>query len=450
MKERRESLQTPKNFGKIQQRRDQLTHIISEKNFLNRPGSLSPLSDSPSSGSPARVHLTSAEAEMLQVKLKQISKKLIRMKANIFTCTKNVVEFMESLEKQALNEVLEAEFELNALKLKLEKGEPVDLDLFQMMKDVKIRTKKNFEISEEVKESLAKIFKVPEALSKIAGFRKKSIRSRKSVDSTQLRNSIQLSKPVVPENSKTDDSSLIFAKNYESGLVSLNLDTFEETKLSFAPRILPYHMLCKISGVKYFISGGYDGSRSTGDTFIVDLSLKTFQKLSSSIDRDGAASVLKDEKVFIFGGIHTNEEDLKLCQFFDMKLNSWHDLPDLPIKSHANTASLLHHSIVLTGFHLDGVYRFDGTSYVNLIKIQSVTFKYLFDEWVIDGKSIFKLENFNHNLWVSFNCDKELKLGWLSCLSGFRRGKFVYFVEEINGVLRLDTENKKVEVVQGS
>lgn len=397
------------------------------------------MSESPSSGSPGSITLTDAESSKITPKIKTISKHLTSVKSQIVSTSKTLIEFIQSLEKKALNEVLEAEFELNSFLLKVEKKKPIDLDLFQRIEEIKLEKIRESQNLDEIMENLQNAFKVSEELRNIAETRKKSVRSRKSVDSSHFVERVN--------ESLNDDEFLIFAKDYESGLVSVDFNSLKESKVGFGPKILPYHILCRISRSRYFISGGYDGEKSTNDSYIFDLGSKTCKKLKSSIERDGAGSVCKDNKVFIFGGIHTNIEDLQLCQYYDISLQTWHELCPLPKKSHANTATLIDDLVILTGFHLNGIYLFDGTSYTNLVSLQENSFKHLFGRWAIDGKTIYKSEDIRHNLWVSFNCEVQLKLGWLCCFSGFRNKKFIYFVEESNGILRLDTEQNKIEVI---
>ena len=417
----------------------QLTHLIADKYLLPRPEASSPMSDSPSSGSPGNVTLTEPESLKLTQKTKSISKQLISLKSQIVSTSKTLIEFIQGLEKKALNEVLEAEFELNSFTLKVEKKKPIDLELFKRIKEIKLEIIKESPNLDEAMETLQKAFKVSEELKMIAESRKKSVRSRKSIDSSPFVEKV--------DESLNDDEFLVFAKDYESGLVAVDFNTLKERKVAFGPKILPYHILCRISRSRYFISGGYDGEKSTDDSYIFDLGSKTCRKLRSSIERDGAGSVYKDNKVFIFGGIHTNVEDLQLCQYYNISLQTWHELSPLPMKSHANTASLIDDLVILTGFHLNGIYLFDGSCYSNLVSLQENSFKHLFGRWAIDGKAIYKSEDISNNLWVSFNCEVQFKLGWLCCFSGFRNKKFIYFVEESNGILRLDTEQNKIEVI---
>jgi hypothetical protein len=241
---------------------------------------------------------------------------------------------------------------------------------------------------------------------------------------------------------------LICVKDFISGMISINLETFQVSKIRFAPKVFPYASILPISNKKLFVNGGYTGSASVTDTFIVDLASRSYEKFSSSVKRDSAGVVVKENKVFVFGGIEKREASLDYCEYFELNTCLWTRISPLPHQCHANTATLVENRIFLIGFQSEYLLEFneDLGEYSQIIDVPPNCMKFVFENWIITPEEILEFD-VRQMKWQRYRFPSRLEFGWLFNFSCTRADGFIYFIDDVNGLLRLDIEQKKIDKI---
>lgn len=363
--------------------------------------------------SPSTTTLSLTENSQLSDKIEKILNYLKKSREEIVKKTSIITQNLNQLSKTALNELLEYEFRLLTIQNAANKEKPVKIEELVEIQDFFIpKQVMNLNLEPILKE-LRKIF---------------------------VFNVADLGKPIA----KKEYSDMICSRDYSEGLISINLNTYEVNSLKFAPKIYPYSMVCRVSDNKIFINGGYDGSNAVTDTFIVDIQNKSYESLPCSVQRDAGGVVLKDNKVYVFGGIERKGVDLDICESFDLTTYEWTRLTPLPKESHANTASLNNDRILVTGFHFGNLLEYQENGFKELITLPGNCMKFIFENWIITSDELLEY-NKESSKWVRYFFPSPLKFGWLYTFSSTRLGKFIYFIDDLNGLLRIDTLEKKID-----
>lgn len=386
--------------------------------------------------SPDMIFLDTGETEFFLRRIEKICEELMKIKENIVKKGDELCEIVRNLQKKAVNEVLECEFELQAFAIRVEQNVSVNKERAKMIENFKLKIGRYFLDLNKVKDEVPKIFEIDESI--------KAISNPFSRQTRRYSNESKVIKPLLSPNS---NPKLVTVKDYTSGLLSINLLTYHTTPLEFSPKVYPYSNICKISESKYFINGGHNGESTISDTYLLDLSSKSYKSLPESVARDGSGTILMNDKVYIFGGLRNKNDELQLAQYFDLKTSTWNEISQLPKPSGANTASLVNDCILITGYNLSNVYLLNSEIYLVLLKLKENSFKYIFEKWVIDSKSIYELEDLSNNLWTSFSISPTITLGWLYSFTSVRYRKFIYFLDDVNGLMRLNTKEKKLELI---
>lgn len=386
--------------------------------------------------SPDMIFLDHKETDFFLRKIEKICEELVKMRENIVKKGDELCEIVRNLQKKSVNELLECEFELQAFAIRVEQNVSVNQDRARMIENFKLKVKRTFLDLNLLKDEIPKVFEIDESI--------KNISNPFSRQTRRYSNEAKMTKPLLSPNS---NPKLITVKDYTSGLLSINLLTYHTTPLAYSPKIYPYCCISKISESKYFINGGNDGEHTVGDTYLLDYNNKSYKTLPSSIARDGSGTVYMNERVYVFGGLRSKNDELQLAQYFDLKTSAWNEISPLPKPSGANTASLFNDCILITGYNLSNIYLLNSEIYLSLLKTKENSFKYIFEKWVIDSKTIYELEDLSNNLWTSFNIDKKINIGWLYSFTSVRYRKYIYFLDDINGLMRLHTSEKKLELI---
>lgn len=362
---------------------------------------------------PTTITLSQSEQLQLSEKLETIFKFLQESREEIVNSTSILVQTLNQLSKTALNISLEYEFKLKAIQNSAKKERPIKLEDLSEISNFYIPGKLNKLNIDGVLREMQKVFDI------------------KTED---------LGKADFHNNS----NQLLCSKDYFEGLVRIDLKTFQVSPLNFAPKVFPYSNICRVTENQIFVNGGYNGTESVPDTYIIDIQSKSYETLPNSIKRDAAGIVYKDRKVFVFGGIEKKGVDLDACESFDIDKYEWSRLTPLPRVSKANTATLLGNRIVVLGFNLEYLLEYQESGFRELIKLPGDCMKFVFENWIVTPDEL--LENTGNGFkWTRYCFPNSLKFGWLFTFSGTRSGKYIYFIDDVNGLLRIDTSEKKID-----
>lgn len=247
---------------------------------------------------------------------------------------------------------------------------------------------------------------------------------------------------------KADDSDsedLIFSKDSdEGGLCKIDLKSFKQSKLGYE-KIGSEGGACKISKGLYFFNGGIK-KEPIGETWLINTIKGTADALPPSICRKGNGCIYKDGQVYVFGGYQNL--GIEICQTYNIAARKWEKINSLPVASFSNTATLLDNRILVTGFNLNCVFSYDTTGYTSVLKLQSNFTKFLCEGWVISNRRLYENSDRSSNKWETYHTQCVLDTYFV--YTGFKRGSFIYFITVRNQLWRINTIDKKIELVNYS
>ena len=84
---------------------------------------------------------------------------------------------------------------------------------------------------------------------------------------------------------------------------------------------------------------------------------------------------------------------------------------------------------------------------VSVLNLQANAFKVVFDGWVLTQTTLFEASENNVEEWTGINLNPQWAATYLWAYTVFRRGKYFYFIEASNNLMRLDTIEKKLEKI---
>lgn len=237
-----------------------------------------------------------------------------------------------------------------------------------------------------------------------------------------------------------DCDKVIYCEGYTK-LLCIDLRTLRRSVLSFTPNIGTYAQACKISKDCYFINGGYNGSASTSETFIINIKAGSYESLASSTPRRLGGCTYNDNKVYRFGGHTSKAESLSDC--FDLNTKKWNQIANLPSESYHNTAAVTGNKIIVSGYHLNCALAFDGNTYTPIINLAANCYKIVAEGYILVQNTLYAYldgEWQGHNIGMIWD-----KYCWIYL--PFKRGRFIYFVETTSGLMRINTVSFKLEKV---
>lgn len=147
----------------------------------------------------------------------------------------------------------------------------------------------------------------------------------------------------------------IYFFNYNSHLIKFNIisQSFESK-----PRIAPLNsifapVLCRISNSLLFLQGGRnDDMVYYGFTYLIETESMSLVKLPEGVVRAGGAGLLHDSNIYIFGGyLKRGSRGVKLtnASCYDLKMNVWRELCQLPSPQCSTSSCLVEDLIVVSG-----------------------------------------------------------------------------------------------------
>ena len=369
------------------------------------------------SATPSFINPSQAELEEIETKIKKIQKYFEKLRNEIVSSATILTDKIKTQSKLALNFLIEHEFDLLTLHNAAKRGKPIQIEKLQAIH--------NFFVPKEL--DRLKIDPILNEIEKIFNAKEENLGKSNSNRSTQ---------------------ELICCKDYISGLISIDLTTFQVNQIKSAPKVYPYSSMTHLSDSKIFITGGYNGTTSLNEAFIFDLGKSSYNSISSQINRDASGIVMKENKIFVFGGIEKKEVSLKISECFDLVAYRWSRIADFPYECHSNTATLVENRIFVLGFQADYLLELNDATqkYTQIISVPKDCMKFVFGNWIITPDEILEFD-VSSLRWQRYCFPSTLKFGWLLTYNCAKIKNFIYFIDDINGLLRLDTDQKKIDKI---
>ena len=244
-------------------------------------------------------------------------------------------------------------------------------------------------------------------------------------------------------------SEVIFARNDTSGgLDYINLNTFKISSLDYTPIIGGYGQACKIDRDIYFFHGGrINTSTYQGETYIINVKGKYFQTMKAGPCKNHGGSVLKADKVYIFGGYDGNA--MNSSDMYDLKTKEWKSIAALPQASYYVTAALIGDQIIVSGYQMDSCYHYNDSGFQNVLKLAASVNKLVCEGWIFFNSVLYENKDENVSRWTTHNVQNPWNT-WLCIYTGFKKGEFIYFIDYSRLLIRIDTKLKKLEEIKYS
>ena len=243
----------------------------------------------------------------------------------------------------------------------------------------------------------------------------------------------------------TECNEMIFSRDPNTGgLVSIDLTTFKLSALGWAPKIFAYSQACKINKNTYFFHGGLMGKSYLGDSYLINIQEMNYKILPTGKCNAFQGSVLKDDKVYIFGGYTGGP--LTLSETFDLKSNTWKSRNPLPCATQSVTAALLNKEIILSGFEMNCCYSYDDKVFSSILSIPARCYKIVCEGWIFASSTLHENIERNKLKWVSYNINNPWNT-FLFTNTVFQKKNFLYFIDYKNSLMRIDTILKKLEAI---
>ena len=246
------------------------------------------------------------------------------------------------------------------------------------------------------------------------------------------------------ENSGWEEcDQVIFSRDTNIGeMVSIDLTTFKLSNLNFPQKIGRGSQACKLDETTYFFHGGYLLNLAQGETYLLNIREKQFTALQSGPEKASAASVLKDNKVYIFGG--HNLFALDTCDTYDLILKEWKSINPLPKPCTQITAGLIDRDIILSGLNFNCCYAYHDSVYINILNLPEDKEKVVLEGWILCDSILYQNKDRHTLQWTRHNVNNPWSRP-LSVYTTFKKGKLIYFIDADCSLMRIDTELKKLD-----
>ena len=263
----------------------------------------------------------------------------------------------------------------------------------------------------------------------------------------------------IKENVKTlfefDDSEgrnwkecneIIFSRDANGGLQSIDLTTFKLSSLEYAPNLGRYCHACKIDQKTYFFHGGVLNKQIKTEAYLINIKDNKYEKLAEGPGKcGGGGSALKNNKVYIFGGNIGTNNSTDACDIFDLKTKKWESITPLPKASYGITAAILNNDIILSGHHLSNCYSYNDSTFTVIFKFHT-GHKVVCEGWIYANSILYENQDQNNSAWISHNVNYSLAhYLWTYCV--FKKNQYLYFIDTSNSLMRIDTKMKIIEAV---
>ena len=159
------------------------------------------------------------------------------------------------------------------------------------------------------------------------------------------------------------------------------------------------------------------------------------------MQRSWRRSVLKGDKVYVFGGWIGGYLDT--CDTFNLKSNEWKSIQKLPVATSGVTATLLNKMIVLSGFNMDSCYSYNDQSFSRCLKLPGYSQKIVCDRWILSGSMLYE---YKMHAWIAHNARNSLTRNLL-IYNVFKKGQYLYVIDNFGFLMRIDTKSKIFEKI---
>ena len=244
-------------------------------------------------------------------------------------------------------------------------------------------------------------------------------------------------------NAWKECNQVIFSRDETEGkVVSVDLTSFQLLFNYYIPGIGTGGQACKIDANTFFFHGGYLGGRYRGEAYLINTKQQTCQSVTTGPVKRFAASVLKDNKVYIFGG--HNGGYLNTSSTYDLLLKEWKSISPLPLDCICMTAALIGKDIILSGLQMGCCYAYNDLLFTSVVELPMGKQKIVCEGWIFCDSILYENRDENVSRWTRHNVNYP----WNNLLfiqTTFKKGKFIYFIENTSCLIRIDTESKKLE-----
>lgn len=246
-----------------------------------------------------------------------------------------------------------------------------------------------------------------------------------------------------------ESNEVVFSKGIDEGLFSIDLDTFKLKSLDFVVQIPNECSMVKVDLENYFFYGGKSAEISA-DALMINISEKHIKILKGSRPRARAATIYKDNKIYIFGGLCELEKMVSVCEFFSLDKNFWTKIANLPACSDVLTGAIIQNLIVVSGYELSCLYSYNDNNFESLFQLPKNECKLVCERWVDTKEKLYENEGGDISKWWMYNMSPEWEGEFLSVSTAFKRKQYFYFVSSSFKLMRIDTNAKKFEMIEYS
>ena len=253
---------------------------------------------------------------------------------------------------------------------------------------------------------------------------------------------------ITDEDWKECDQVILPGNRSNGGLMSIDLNTFKLSHLDFAPKINKFCHASKIDNSTYFVCGDFlNGGIVRGETYLINLRERRCEILQNGPAKCAGGSVLKDSKVYVFGG--GDPLSLNTCDTYDLKTKEWKLISPLPVPCFYITTVLLDKAIILSGQHMNCCYSYDDYTYKNILNLVASQHKIVFEGWILCGSILYENHDKSLSKWTSHKVDYSINT-YLIVSTTFKNKQHLYFITQNSVLVRLDTNLKKLEIINYS
>ena len=352
------------------------------------------------------IEIDDNQRNKLILKIKDIIKNIHELKIEIIANSKKITDCIEKETKQTLKNL--ANLEKNAANLLFHNR--IIKEIFENAWDIDITIDKSVSRVNSIKTMIEELFALDYGLL-----------------------------------SWKESDQIIFPKDDNiGGLVSIDLESLIQSDLNYSPKIGAYCHTCKITKYEYFFHGGklQNNTSFRGEAYIINIKEKTFAKLQDGPAKSAGGSILKDNKVYLFGGWNGNE--MNTCDYFNLQTREWKSIHALPQPSGGITASILNKEIILAGYKHECLYSYNESVYTNALVLPKGKMKLVYEGWIFVHSTLYENKEENNTKWIVHN----INLPWsdkLYVYSIFKQKDYLYFIDTKKSLMRINTRLKILE-----
>ena len=372
-------------------------------------------------------------------KLRQIREALQGQKKDIMTITAKLISFIEEEATNSLKRIKELKKTIKNLLLE----KKINTQAYNMTLQNEITSHiTTTEQTDQMREIIRSFFRPYHSKGSVEN----KGNTRDSIMEDCIIGDTVMKLPTIGDLNWKDCNEVIFSSNRASGgLLSIDLDLLTISKLEYTPRIMPYCQICKIDKYIYFIHGGSIENKSCRlpYAYFVNIKEQSYRFLRDGPPKSSGASVLKDNKVYVFGGYNKNNF-LATCDTFNLLTKEWKSIHPLPQECNSMTAAILNKDIALSGYQIDCCYSYNDSVYSRILKLPSACYKILCEGWILAKSMLYENLQDDNLLWINH----KINTIWDESLwtyTVFKKQYYFYFIDTNNSLMRLDIKKKVLE-----